>query len=81
MLLLFFCKKRVDRTAGVFWQNAAETWVDIYPDPSNNSNAQAARFFSESGIIDVFVILGAAPNSVFKRYTDLTGVAPLPQVY
>lgn len=83
-------------TAGVFWQNAAETWVDIY-----NSNAKknvmssivnfvsrgssqteplAAHFMSESGIVDFFVLLGPTPMDAFTQYTDLTGTAPLPQV-
>ncbi len=84
------------RTAAIYWQNAAETWVDIH-----NSNAEknvmssivnfvsgsskvdppAAHFMSESGIVDVFVLLGPSPNEAFKQFTDLTGVAPLPQLY
>ncbi|XP_055711223.1 neutral alpha-glucosidase AB [Phlebotomus papatasi] len=84
-------------TAGVFWQNAAETWVDIY-----NSNAKknvmssivnfvsrgssqteplAAHFMSESGIVDFFVLLGPTPMDAFTQYTDLTGTAPLPQIF
>lgn len=39
-----------------------------------------ANFMSESGVIDAFILLGPTPNDVFKQYTDLTGVAPLPQV-
>lgn len=82
-------------TAGVFWQNAAETWVDIYnPDSEKNvlssivnmvsgsgpTDPLTANFMSESGIIDAFILMGPKPNDVFKQYTDLTGVAPLPQV-
>ncbi|CAO1407451.1 unnamed protein product [Diamesa hyperborea] len=85
-----------ERSTGVFWQNAAETWVDIY-----NSNSEknvmssivnfvagarpveppAAHFMSESGIVDVFVFLGPTPNEAFKQYTDLTGSANLPQMF
>ncbi len=86
---------RPEYTAGVYWQNAAETWVDIYnPDSEKNvlssivnmvsgsgpSDPLTANFMSESGIIDAFILLGPRPNDVFKQYTDLTGVAPLPQV-
>ncbi|XP_059616184.1 neutral alpha-glucosidase AB [Phlebotomus argentipes] len=83
-------------TAGVYWQNAAETWVDIY-----NANAKknvmssivnfvsrnrqtdppAGHFMSESGIVDFFVLLGPTPMDAFTQYTDLTGVTALPQVF
>ncbi|XP_055374971.1 neutral alpha-glucosidase AB [Condylostylus longicornis] len=85
-----------EKTAGVFWQNSAETWVDIY-----NSNAEknvmssivnfvsrskqndplSGHFMSESGIIDAFILLGPSPLDAFKQYTDLTGVANLPQLF
>ncbi|XP_055683933.1 neutral alpha-glucosidase AB [Lutzomyia longipalpis] len=83
-------------TAGVYWQNAAETWVDVY-----NSNAKknvmssivnfvsrsrqadppAAHFMSESGIMDYYVLLGPTPMETFMQYADLTGPAPLPQMF
>ncbi|XP_039959611.1 neutral alpha-glucosidase AB isoform X2 [Bactrocera tryoni] len=82
------------RTAGVYWQNAAETWVDIYTAEKNvvssivnfvsgsrKSDPPAAHFMSESGIIDVFVLLGPTPLDAFKQYTALTGSAPLPQMW
>lgn len=46
-----------------------------------NSNVlETAHFISESGIIDAFIMIGGSPNVVFQMYTELTGVAPLPQV-
>ncbi|XP_017478235.1 PREDICTED: neutral alpha-glucosidase AB isoform X1 [Rhagoletis zephyria] len=82
------------RTAGVFWHNAAETWVDIYTAEKNvvssivnfvsgsrKSDPPAAHFMSESGIIDTFIFLGPTPLDVFKQYTSLTGSAPLPQIF
>ncbi|XP_058442843.1 neutral alpha-glucosidase AB [Malaya genurostris] len=83
-------------TAGIYWQNAAETWVDIFsPDQEKNvmssivnfvsgsiqDDPPAANFISESGIIDVFVLTGPSPLDAFRQYTDLTGKAPLPQMY
>lgn len=35
---------------------------------------------SESGVIDVFFMLGPKPLDVFRQFTVLTGTAPLPQV-
>lgn len=84
------------RTVGVYWQNAAETWVDIhnsnteknvmssivnFVSGSSKKEPPTAHFMSESGIVDVYILLGPTPNEAFKQYTDLTGVAPLPQLY
>lgn len=72
---------RTTGTAGVFWMNAAETWVDIYNNTELNSSSpgSAAHFMSESGIVDAFILLGELPQNTFKQYSDLTGVVPLPQ--
>lgn len=83
---------RLKGTAGVFWMNAAETWVDVYNRNSeknvlssivnmvsgSDKEPLAAHFMSESGIVDAFILLGESPQNTFKQYTDLTGVAPLP---
>ncbi|XP_032679832.1 neutral alpha-glucosidase AB isoform X2 [Odontomachus brunneus] len=84
-----------ERTSGVFWHNTAETWIDILSSADNNvvesivnfvsrSNKKPqvdAHFMSESGVIDVFFMLGPKPFDVFKQYTTLTGTAPLPQMF
>lgn len=87
---------RTEGTAGVYWQNAAETWVDIYDNQSGKNvlsslvnivsgagetEPLAAHFMSESGIVDAFILLGSTPLDTFKQYTDLTGTAPLPQLF
>ena len=38
------------------------------------------HWFSESGIIDTFVMLGPKPHDVFQQYASLTGTTPLPPV-
>lgn len=84
-----------ERTTGIFWHNAAETWVDILSSADNNvveslvnfvsrstKELQVdAHFMSEAGVIDVFFMLGPKPLDVFKQYTALTGTAPLPQMF
>lgn len=62
------------KTAGIFWHNSADTFVDIH-------DMKNAHFISEVGIIDVFVLLGPKPHDTFKQYTKLTGVANLPQLF
>ena len=38
------------------------------------------RWMSESGIIDVFFLLGPSPRDVMRQYASLTGTTPLPPV-
>lgn len=38
------------------------------------------HWFSESGVIDIFVMLGPRPKDVFKQYAALTGSTELPPV-
>lgn len=85
-----------ERTAGLFWANPSETWVDIhnanaeknvmssivnFVSGSKQADPLAAHFMSESGVMEFYVLLGPSPLEAFKQYTDLTGVAPLPQLY
>ncbi|KAH0541134.1 neutral alpha-glucosidase AB [Cotesia glomerata] len=84
-----------ERTSGVFWHNAAETWVDIQSSadsnvfdsivnlvPGNTKKVSVdTHFMSESGVIDVFFLLGPKPLDAFRQYTLLTGTTPLPQMF
>lgn len=67
----------VNATAGIFWLNSAQTFVDI----ARTSNSVQSLFISEGGIIDIFVLTGPTLESAVKQYTSLTGTAPLPQHY
>uniref|UniRef100_A0A6P7G3N1 Glucosidase II subunit alpha n=1 Tax=Diabrotica virgifera virgifera TaxID=50390 RepID=A0A6P7G3N1_DIAVI len=83
------------RTIGAFWLNAAETWVDINNSKDRNvmssivnlvsgsksENNVDVHFMSESGIVDIFILLGPTPKDAVKQYGSLTGVHPLPQYY
>ncbi len=87
-----------DVSTGVFWLNAAETWVDIVHSDKvstqfssaklvlcailklkclsiimNNKQGKLTHWFSESGIIDVFFLMGPTPTDLFKQYAILTG--------
>ena len=80
---------------GLFWLNAAETWVDIKRDDVNagilgsmfgssaekEDQAVHAHFMSEAGIIDFFVLLGPSPKDVSKQYAALTGPTPIPPMF
>ena len=75
-------------TCGVFWQNASETWVDLDYNPLTCSNSAGSKhklntvtshdkvttyWCSESGIIDVTLILQKTPQQSLKEYLSLTG--------
>jgi alpha 1,3-glucosidase len=87
----FFRKKT---TSGIFWHNAAETWIDVVSSADNNvvesivnfvsgtakKSQVDTHFMSESGVIDVFFLLGPEPMDTFRQYAELTGTAHLPPV-
>ncbi|CAK9302218.1 unnamed protein product [Gordionus sp. m RMFG-2023] len=64
------------QTIGIFWNNPSETWIDI---KYANDNA-FTHWFSETGVIDLFILLGPTPDKVFKQYSMITGVTPLPPI-
>ncbi|XP_057278799.1 neutral alpha-glucosidase AB, partial [Pezoporus wallicus] len=84
------------RTLGIFWLNAAETWVDIssntagktlfgklldYMQGGGETPQTDVRWMSESGVIDVFLLLGPTPAAVMGQYAALTGTQALPPLF
>lgn len=83
-------------TVGVFWNNAAEMWVDVRNSfdaghvmsslvnlVSGNTREDRVdvRWMAESGVLDLFVLLGPTPRDAVRQYAALTGVAPLPPYF
>lgn len=58
-----------EQSVGVFWQNSAQTFVDI----ENEDGEVSSYFFSESGVIDLFVLTGPTLRDAVKQYARLTG--------
>lgn len=86
----FMHAHRKDSTVGVFWLNAAETWVDIVKSKTSSNPLSLGiggrtdtrtHWFSESGLLDVFVFLGPSSRDVMQAYSDLTGPSQLPQQF
>jgi len=49
--------------------------------PSSATRPQVeTHWFSESGVIDLFLMFGPTVNDVFRQYQQLTGSTPLPLV-
>lgn len=44
-----------------------------YVQGSSETPQTDVRWISESGIIDVFIMLGPTPKDVFSQYASLTG--------
>lgn len=93
-LCSYFVLFRPKNSVGVFWNNAAETWVDIKNSKDTNvvsslvnlvsgnkvDNQIDVHFMSESGVFDLFVFMGPSIRDAVKQYAAITGPAPLPQV-
>ena len=45
----------------------------------NQESFQQTHWFSESGIIDLYLMIGPSPKDVVRQYSALTGTTPLPQ--
>ncbi|CAI6096275.1 unnamed protein product [Clonostachys chloroleuca] len=83
----FMQAHRKGSSVGVFWLNAAETWVDIVKakdsiNPLSLSTPKTTtktHWISESGILDVFVLLGPTPKDLTSTYGELTGYSAMPQ--
>lgn len=86
----FMQAHRKGSTVGVFWLNAAETWVDVVKAKStanplalgvkSHTDTQT-HWISESGLLDVFVFLGPNPQDLTRQYGELTGYTAMPQSF
>uniref|UniRef100_A0A663LLK8 Uncharacterized protein n=1 Tax=Athene cunicularia TaxID=194338 RepID=A0A663LLK8_ATHCN len=83
-----------NRTSGIFWLNSSETLVDINTKAVHMPSGSAAetakqravpltdvRWMSESGIIDVFLLMGPTAFDLFKQFAQLTGTQALPPLF
>ncbi|SCU97062.1 LAMI_0F08746g1_1 [Lachancea mirantina] len=72
----FMLGSRPGLSAGVFWVNAADTWIDV----SYESQGAKTHWMSEAGILDVVLFLGDQPSDITSAYTLLTGRPNLPSL-
>ncbi|KAK3327601.1 glycoside hydrolase family 31 protein [Cercophora scortea] len=86
----FMQAHRKDSSVGVFWLNAAETWVDITKAAGSKNplslgtssrTTTHTHWISESGLLDVFVFLGPRPEDITRKYGELTGFTAMPQEF
>ncbi|PWZ00009.1 putative alpha-glucosidase II precursor [Testicularia cyperi] len=74
-----------DRAVSVFWLSGSETWIDLH-----KSKAQAkptdqvtsySHFFSESGILDLFIFTSSNAQTNMALFSKLVGRTVLPQYF
>jgi len=64
-------------SVGAFWLNSAEMYVDIWED----SVGTHTQWISESGVLDLFLMMGPTTKDVMKQYSVLTGTTAMPQYF
>ena len=65
------------QTAAALWFNPTETFVDVW----RQQGSTLAYFMSESGIVDLMLLPGPSPATVFAQYAKLTGTTSLPPLF
>ena len=74
--------KTTSGTAGAFWFNPTETFVDVQEVQGADETVESrTHFMSESGIIDLFLLPGPSPQALYAQYARLTGRMPLPPMF
>lgn len=69
---------RVGCTVAAFWLNAAEMYVDVQRGAGGSTETQ---WWAESGVVDLFLLLGPKPADVAAQYAALTGTSAMPQMF
>ncbi|KAG7664986.1 ROT2 [[Candida] subhashii] len=67
-----------DAAVGVFWINAADSYVDINLE---NKDGGAAHFMSENGLLDFIIIIEDNVDEVNRQYGKITGYTQLPALF
>ncbi|CAN0198104.1 unnamed protein product, partial [Scytosiphon promiscuus] len=70
---------RAGVTAGVFWFNPTETFVDV--EQGSAGEGKRARWISEGGALDLVLLPGPTPRQVFRQYAEVTGKPELPPMF
>ncbi|KAJ2720051.1 glucosidase II [Coemansia sp. Benny D115] len=89
----FMVAHSAENTVGVFWMNAAETWIDVTREKSSafgnlfslGGSAQkqsvSTHWVSESGVLDVWLMPGPDVADVYRQYSDIVEQTPLPREF
>ncbi|CAD7696507.1 unnamed protein product [Ostreobium quekettii] len=68
---------RAGLTVGAFWMDASEMFVDV----ERVDGGTGTQWIAESGVLDLFLLLGPGPAQVVGQYAGLTGTTAMPQLF
>lgn len=71
----------LNKNGGLFWNNPSETWVDVQSSAYNGDSSKRIHWFSETGVLDIFLFLAANPMNLVQTFTRLTGPPSLPPLF
>lgn len=57
--------------------NAAEMFVDV----SKPAGGVSTQWIAESGVVDLFLLVGPRPADVSAQYASVTGTSAMPQMF
>jgi len=83
----FMVAHKVGISAGIFWVNGADTYVDVKKDEEHNEKVLNSKidtkthWISENGIVDIVIMIGENPTEITKSYSLLSGNVQLPQLF
>ncbi len=62
-----------------FWNNPSETWIDVLLGGARRE--RTAHFMSESGVLDLVLLVGPSPAAVLSSYYRVTGPPLMPPLF
>jgi alpha 1,3-glucosidase len=65
------------KSTGIFWLNSSEMWIDV----EQADKSTATHWMSESGVVDLWIMLGPKPVDVFRQYKLITGPQAMPPMW
>lgn len=81
LMLTHSVKAGKGSTAGLFWFNPSETFIDVSDGGDPHSPHKESHWISESGEVDFFLLTGPTPAQLYSQYTSLTGTQQLPPIF
>lgn len=73
----FMVAHKPGMSAGIFWINGADTYVDIHKAGGDIKT----HWFSENGVLDMVLIFDETPTQITKTYSHFTGNVQLPSLF
>ena len=73
--------QKAGASVSIFWLSGSETWIELHKTAQRGTKSSHAHFFSESGILDLFLFTAADANTNMAQFTKLVGRTVLPQFF